>query len=267
VGVALNRWPEYWEYAQKADYQAVIDFLVLEAASWEPKDYLRPIKLGEMYMASGDFAEAAESFKLAQKMIDLTALRGQTLFSEVLGAALWLAGKKEDALNCWQHKMDAILLTKVTYADLSGGVKVALLLYYGSVTLRRNELLPYVRKFLTRAIKRSAAENMPGPLARIVLNGESFDGVLQMTFGYGNFETCVESAKGDVLLSRQLASVLLCFGSVCREAGNELDARNWFNEIAKIKNHLIEPAWYLVKREAEESELDRVSGRFPLLYD
>lgn len=251
----MSKWPDYWQEAEQGNYQTVIDALKLETVSWIPKDYLRPIKLGEMYMASGQFAKAAESFSLAQDMIDLSPSRGQTLLFERLGAALWLAGQKNEALSYWQRNVEAIIRRKVTYVELSGGIKVALCLYYGAVSLRERELLLYVKKFMTQAVKRSVAENMPGPLARIVLNTESFESVLQNSLGYEDFETCLSAAQDDILLSRQLASVLLCLGSVCREVGNEPDAHKWFQAITKVKNFFIEPGWYLVKREQEANEL------------
>lgn len=245
----MRKWPDYWEEAEKGNYQAVISAVNLESGAWQAEDYLRPILLGDMYLADGQFAEAARNFSLSQEMIEQTPMKGKMLLSESLGAALWLSGRKSDALGHWQRKVEAVRRRTITYVEISGGIKVGLLMYYGAVSLKEQTILLDAKKFLAKAGQRSVAERMPGPLAKVVLNMESFESVLRNTLGYNDFETCLSVSRDDILLSRELASVLLCLGTYSLEAGNELEASNWFGKIVELKNRLLEPEWYLVKRE------------------
>lgn len=254
MGVAMKLRPNYLQLAKDGDLNGAIKALELESGSWAPKDYLRPIQLGELFMVAGEFAKAADNFALSQEMIELTPLSGKLMVSESLGAALWLAGQRSHAIICWQRKVDAIRLRKIAYADISGGIKVALLLFYGAVSMKDEVLLVEVKKFLNYAGMRSAAENMPGPLAKVVLGNDSIESVLKNCLGFSNVETSIEASQNDTLLSRQLAPLILCIGAVHRQLGDEKTARIWFARIENVKNSWIEPEWYLAKRESELSK-------------
>jgi hypothetical protein len=240
-----------WDLIKAGHYLTVLEHLRRRESLWTDADWREADRLGTVLLCLRRYAEAAVAFQKSEEM----ACRNQS-FSEGLvlthwGGACWLAGDKIEAVSLWRQSVRGISDGTFTRADASGGIKNALLLWYGGVSLPDADASKDAMKFLKKASKRVRAKNMPGPMAGYVLGHRQVPEILSDAWSTSDLEELLARAKADVLLRRRLCAVLLCWATGERLAGRESETRRLMKLCAGMENPLVEIEWFLARGEAE----------------
>ena len=151
----------------------------------------------------------------------------------------------------WQRMVHGLEDGTIAWADISGGIKSGLLLWYAGVTLQRPSAITASVKFLRKASKRVWAKSMPGPLAAHVIAGKPMKAILAEVWGGSGLDLLIARASEDILLRRQLCEVLLCWATGERLAGRETECRRLLRLCADMINPLVEIEWFLARGEVE----------------
>jgi hypothetical protein len=168
-----------------------------------------------------------------------------------MGTALWLLGKKEDAMSVWHQAAAGILDGSIGYGDLAGGGSQGLLLWFAAISLKNSSEQDYALKYLRTRVKRKAyAINWPRPVIQMVLGQISFSDVLKIGVGSESLEVSLKNTKEDLLKRRQVCQALFYGACQAREAANEVECMNLMQVCSELENPIIESEWYLARGEA-----------------
>jgi tetratricopeptide (TPR) repeat protein len=208
--------------------------------------------IGQAFLALRKFDEALESFRRNNE-IQSGRLKGSFPSLNKAGAALWLMGKRGEALSEWHRATAGILDGSIRYGDLAGGGTQGLLLWYGAVTLKDGQERDHALEYLRNRAKRKAyaAICWPRPIVLMVLGEKSFTEVLETGCGSPVLSECLENAATDLLKRRQLCQSLFYAACQERQAGNEAECIKKMRLCSQLENPIIESEWYLARDERE----------------
>jgi tetratricopeptide (TPR) repeat protein len=166
--------------------------------------------IGYALLASGTFDEAIESFRRNNE-IESGRARGSFPSLNQIATALWLMGKRRDALLEWHHAIAGIIEGRISYGDAAGGASQGLLLWYGAVTSKNEAELEYAINYLRKLRERKnygSAILWPRPIILMVLGDRSFAEVSNQVTESMDLTECVSRVRGDLLKRRQLCKLL-----------------------------------------------------------
>jgi len=210
--------------------------------------------LGDALLCLGKFAEAVAAFRKANE-IKGRKLKGSSPYLNQIGTAMWLAGDKMGAMAEWHSAVSGILDGSILYGDLAGGANQGLLLWYAAVTLKNSTDHGYALKYLDRLKRKKTygADAWPQPVLMMVLGEQSFEEVLTDGIGSPNLETCLKTARTDLLKRRYLCQALFYGACREREAGNNPGCMSKMQACYQLENPIIELEWYLARNECQRN--------------
>ena len=206
--------------------------------------------IGDAMLCLGRFSEAVSSY---QKALEIQSGRqkGNMVYLNHIGTAMWLAGDKPGAMAAWHRAVSGILDGSSAYGDLAGGATQGLLLWYGAVTLSDRREHEYALKYFRYLQRRKTYSVVvwPRPVFMMVLGGQSFEEVLTDGIGSSDLEACMKIARTDLLKRRFLCQALFYGGCREREAGNNPACMSKMQACYQLENPIIELEWYLARNE------------------
>jgi len=230
------------------DYLEAIEAFRQEVRDQPNKNYYAA--MGQAFLALRQFDDAFKSFKRDDE-IESSRLKGNFPSLIKTGTALWLLGKRREAILEWHHAAEGILDGSIRYGDSSGGGTQGLLLWYGAVTMKditeRDYALEYLHKL---AKKRVSAICWPRPIVLMVLGEKSFEEVLEIGNGSVILSECVEKANTDLLKRRRLCQTLFYAACQKRQAGDEAGCVIKMRLCSNLENPIVESEWYLARGES-----------------
>jgi tetratricopeptide (TPR) repeat protein len=216
-------------------------------------------ELGRALLGQGLFAEALDAFKQADQFPRDTNMGIFSCLREE-GAALWLMGRKQEALTGWRKAVDGVLDGTVRYGDAAGGVTQGLLMWFGAVTLgdgpQKASALSYLK---TKTVKQEPFEAWPRPLATMVLGQTPPADVLHFVSKGRDLNSALKRAKEDLLTRRRLCQYLFYSGCQARETGDERSCLASIKKCAELENPILEVEWHLARSELRAQSGDRDS--------
>lgn len=207
--------------------------------------------LGQALLCLKRYEEAISSFR-RENEIASGRLKGSSPSLENIGTALWLAGRRQEAMKTWHQAVAGILDKTIQYADAAGGATQGLLLWYGAVTLKDSAERDYAINYLGKLKKRKvygAAILWPRPVMLMVLGEKTYAEILSIGAGFSELSECLSKAKTDLLTRRQLCQILFYAACQEREKGNETDCIQKMQLCCQLENPILEMEWYLARGE------------------
>jgi tetratricopeptide (TPR) repeat protein len=207
--------------------------------------------LGQSLLALGNYEEALNSFRRDDK-IENSRIKG--CFPSLIKAAtaLWLLGKRLEAVQEWHRAVAGILDGSIRFGDASGGGTQGLLLWYGAVTLGDSSEREYALDFL-RSIKRrklsTSAICWPHPIVQMVLGEMPIAKTLTICCHSSVLSECLKEASTDLLKRRGLCQILFYNACCERSFGNEVECIRKMRLCLQLENPIIECEWYLARNE------------------
>lgn len=212
----------------------------------EPKDWRHVSERGTVLMALRRYKEAETEFKLASDC-SVRESRGESQsYLEMIAAAQWLTGRLDEAAATWKSEVDGLLSRKIKYADLSGGVGPAMLLWFAGKSLGKQEFVDRSMKLIERLSKTSRIQYWPGPLALFVLGKESFPNVVKMHFKHIDLNRLLAAAEDDRLFKRELCQSLFYWSFSERESGGRDRAFQLLKACVELEMPL-EVEWFVAR--------------------
>jgi len=209
--------------------------------------------LGRALLCLKRFSEAIPVFEKANEMAS-RRLKGNFPCLNEIGAAMWLAEKRVDAIAQWRGAVDAVLDETCLYGDAAGGATQGLLLWYGAVTQKNSMEREYALKYLEGVRRKNAygVEIWPLPPVSMVLGAQPFEKTLTDGIGASDLEICIKMARTDLLKRRHLCQALFYGACREREAGNETACMDKMQACFHLENPIIEIEWYLARGECSQ---------------
>jgi len=204
--------------------------------------------IGRAFLALREFDEALKSFRRDNE-IESRRLKGNFPSLIKAGTALWLMGKKLEAISEWHRAAAGILDGTISYGDLAGGGTQGLLLWYASITLKEEAECNYALNYLNTRASGDPARAWPRPVILMVLGRGSLEEILEIGSGSRVLSECLECAKTDLLKRRHLCQTLFYAACLERQAGREADCIKKMQICAGLENPIIESEWYLAREE------------------
>jgi hypothetical protein len=216
-----------WDLVLAGRYEEALDQLRNEYARDKKAPTLN--NMGIVYLCVGDPANAKTAF---DAVIERNPERGGCF--DLAGVARWLLGDHRGAVEVWLASVDH------HYQDASGGVDIALLLYFASVRDPGVYSHDQARKLLIRRVKSGWAKNWPGPLGRFVLREIDYKMVLDLA-----------TFPQPQVMERQLAQVEFYRGVVSLERRDASGFRYGMERCISAHNTILLPERYLARYELD----------------
>jgi hypothetical protein len=205
--------------------------------------------LGTVLLCLLRYDEAATAFQKSNEMALRSESFSKGIHLDKWGGSCWLAGDRTKAVSIWQKSVRGIADGTIAYADASGGIKNALLLWYGGVSVSDADVINEAVQFLKKASKRERAKNMPGPLAAYVLGTKPINEILKDVWDTNDLDLLLANSKTDTLMRRKLCTVLLCWATGERFADRGYESKRLMKLCSDLENPLVEIEWYLAHGE------------------
>lgn len=209
--------------------------------------------LGDALLSLKHFQKALFSFRRNDE-IENSRLKGPFPSLGKAGAALWLMGQRQGAIETWHRAVAGVLDGTIKYGDLAGGGSQGLLLWYAAVTLddagQRDYALEYLQKLRKRKVYGQSVL-WPRPVILMVLGERSFAEVLNDGIGSPELSECLSRARADLLKRRRLCQALFYDACHEREIGNEPACLLRMQVCCQLENPILEVEWYLARGECD----------------
>lgn len=154
----------------------------------------------------------------------------------MIGVALWLQGKEQEAADVWQGLVQDHLAGKIAYSDMAGGVESGALLWFAACFEKFRHYLKPAEKLLKKKCKLKRNKYWPGPVAQYLLGNISEEDL--------KFAAC----EVDELRERQLCQAYFYIGAKALFNGDEEGFRKAMKDAVAIDNY-VENEYYLARCE------------------
>lgn len=135
--------------------------------------------IGQAFLGLRRFDEALDHFKRDDE-IESARVNGCFPSLIMVGTALWLMGKRREALVEWHRAVAGIQDGSIIYGDSAGGGTQGLLLWHAALSLKDDLEADFAVSYLrTIAQRKGSALSWPRPVIQMVLLENSFRDVLQ----------------------------------------------------------------------------------------
>jgi len=205
--------------------------------------------LGDAQLCLKHYRDALLSYKRSQEM---EQLMGSFSSLNQIGTTLWRLSQRKEAVETWHRAVVGIQDGSIKYGDLAGGGTQGLLLWYGAITMKNDNLrdcaLDYLRSIMKRKVY-APAICWPRPVISMVLGKESLEEVLRIGNGSPVLSECLEKAGTDLLKRRHLCQTLFYVACLERQTGNEGGCIENMRLCSHLDNPILECEWYLARYE------------------
>lgn len=202
----------------------------------------------------GRLEEALEGFLKSNELTRRRPIGEKQPYLMHIGVVQWLLGRREEALGTFRTGVDGILNGTIQFADLAGGAKQGLLLWYAGVTVKDDNARMHAISFMERLTNNEfRIDCWPGPLAAYAVGAISLRALFCKAFGIHISPLTRVRAMFSGLVATDLAWIQFYMAVKCREGGDEDNCLRLMRECTRLKqgNPILE--WHLAKAEVEKS--------------
>jgi tetratricopeptide (TPR) repeat protein len=122
---------------------------------------------GMAYLHLGDYDEALADFREADSLSQ--AALNTVSDGAMIGVALWMAGREQEAMATWLTGVGASLAGTVRYGDAAGGVTIGNLLFFAGLRLANKDAVTSATRLLRKRLRTKQSIAWPGPVSRYLL--------------------------------------------------------------------------------------------------
>ncbi len=122
---------------------------------------------GMAHLHLGDYDLALADFKAANALSN--AVLQTVSDGKMCGVALWMAGRKQEAVATWLAGAEASIAGKVRYGDAAGGVTIGNLLLFAGIRYEDENAVAVATRLLRKRLRTKQSTAWPGPASRYVL--------------------------------------------------------------------------------------------------
>jgi tetratricopeptide (TPR) repeat protein len=191
----------------------------------------------------GEFEEGLRILEAGANAIGQRIEGAGNFYCNLMAVGYWCLGDRETAIETLEASVSGLLDRSVYYADGSGGASYGLLLWWMHKQSGNEAGVRTAVKFMKNRAKRKAIANWPGPIARYLLDQISEREMLGAEYGPER------NADIEFLNRRYMTTALFYMAAKQGEAGDPIASRDLLMRCACLENPLIEPEWYLARRE------------------
>jgi hypothetical protein len=209
-------------------------------------------------IALGTYADALSCAQQYHETAHLAPKGGRDLARglDIVGACLWMLGRRSEALETWKGLCAGILAGKYKYtSDVAGGLDYGLLYWYAAVSeqnsVEKNRATDYLRDRVGRVTTLDATEVWPVAAARCALGELSTQQMIDSANARPSWLHVRQEAETETQeLNRRmrLCTAYFVAGTAERQQGNEV--RN-FDNASELKNPFRSLPWYLSRHESD----------------
>jgi hypothetical protein len=157
--------PSGWELLESKKYKAAVERFHQEFEETGADACF--INAAIAYLCIGDPKKALEELDRASAVQGSERVAGapepSSTVCNIKGTAQWILGRFADVVRAWTAGLDS------QYTDASGGMEVALLLYYASVRQPKVYSPNESEKVLNRTARHEWSSEWPGPVGKFLL--------------------------------------------------------------------------------------------------
>jgi tetratricopeptide (TPR) repeat protein len=222
--------------------------------------------LAKALLAMGDYAEALPLFSRVDAFQRSDPrVPGQSGRGIWVSCIYWILGDRAKAIQIMRDMVDGILDGSIEFGDAAGGVQQGLLLYYMGVSANDEEAASRALDYLRTRTRRRAIELFPGPVARYHLGEIEFAAVIAAATKNRAHDViqAIEVARVDLLSRRRLSVAVFHDGAKARAQGDHRHCHSRMQQCFSLENPLLEPEWYLARREVECSTVSTAQRASP----
>ncbi len=207
-------------------------------------------------LCNGLYEEALEGFLYSNRRAKNKIVGERQPYLMHVGTAQWLLGRREEAIATFRAGVDGILDGTIEYADLAGGARQGLLLWFAGICAPDAEACSHAIRYMQKLANEERIKCWPGPIAEYAINKISTKMMFQKLFGYGFVWWISMKAKINVCLAFELATVWFYLGIKCLEVNNQEGFQYWLKKCYEFNrpNPMLE--WYLAKAELERRRIN-----------
>ena len=202
-------------------------------------------------LCNGLYEEALEGFRYSNALAKKKPVGEKQPYLMHIGVAQWLLGQREEAIQTFRAGVDGILDGTIEFADLAGGARQGLLLWFAGVCAPDASARSHAVEFMQGLAGKSKIQYWPGPLAEYAIDAISKEIMLRKVFGTRFLWWISVKAMIDECVAFDLATVKFYIAIKCKDEGDEEGCRFWLRECYNFRrfNPMLE--WYLAKTELE----------------
>ena len=235
-----------WGLMCSGRYQEALEIYDRLRPEFKPENWRYISGRGTVLMCLRRYGEAEAEFKLANAFRRQEDGPTASPYLNDIGAAQWLTDRKDEAAETWLSEVDGLINRTIQFADISGGVGPAMLLWFAGKSLPRPELIERSLKLSLRLSKTSRAKSWPGPLALYALGTESLANIVIKEFEYTELNQLLAAVEGDRRSQRHLCQALFYWSFSEREMGNKDQAFQLLKACVDMEMPL-ETEWFLAR--------------------
>ena len=124
-------------------------------------------------LCNGLYEEALEGFCYSNALAKKKPVGEKQLYLMHIGVAQWTLGQREEAIQTFRAGVDGILDGTIEFADLAGGARQGLLLWFAGVCAPDAGARSHAVEFMQGLASKSKIQYWPGPLAEHAIDAIS----------------------------------------------------------------------------------------------